>query len=318
MNFNIISTIINNQLFRSIIIVILSVLHFLNLFFEKKYNKKTNNKNKNISIKFTDFNNVLLLSCLIILVLSFFFKIPLVKVIFQIIDSLYLAHIFIINPLFKNKLTFDYQKENTLMSALLFLEITYFLTNLKIENIFLILKEPLLVQSTVILIILTIIYLIVYMVLIDTSFIIYYLNKLYFNNIYIKNKKIINIIKEKYNFKNINEELNKDYKWSEILLFFILIIKIIIAIIMNFIICSPVIIINNFLKSLDEYYSKISENNIYSISKIALVTSIIFVYIIIEISGEFSTSLISIYELISTSILIPLILEKLIKNNKTT
>ncbi len=317
MNSNIISIIINNQLYRSIIIALLCTLHFFNVFLKSKYTKIILNKKSNDTMKSKDINNILLISFLIILVLFFFFKLPLINIIFQIINSLYLANVFIINPLFKNKLTFDYQKENTLLSLSLFIEITYFLTNFKIENISFILKNPILAQSAVILIVLMIIYLIIYMVLIDSSFIIFYLNKLYFNNIYKKAKKITDSIIKKYSFKSINEELNKDYKWNDILIFLILIIKIIIAIVMNFIICSPVIIFNTLLKSINEKYNIISENNIYSISKISLVITLIVVYAIIEISGDFSTSLISIYELTSSSILIPLILEKLI-NNKTT
>lgn len=309
MNTSIISDFINNQLYSSIIIVVLFALHSLNLLFEKLYS----NKKSNISIKSKEFNNALLLSVLIILVLVFFLNLPLIKVFFQIINSLYLAHIFIINPLFNNKLDFDYKKENTFISAMLFIEITYFLNFFKIENISLILKNTLLVQLVVIFIILIIIFLIIYMVLINTSFIIFYLDKLWLNNLYIKTKTLANSISEKYDFNKFIEELSNDYKLSEIKSLFIIVFKIIIAIIMNFIINTPIIILNIFLKNINEKYNSISDNSIYSISKITLVITLIIVYIIIEMSGDFSSSLISIYELILSSILIPIFLEKLIK-----
>lgn len=316
MSSNIISNFINNQLYSSILISALFTLHCLNLLFEILYT----NKKSEISTKSKDFNNVIFLSVLIILVLSLFLNIPLIRVFFQIINSLYLAHIFIINPLFNNKLTFNYKKENGLISAILFMQITYFLKSFKIETISLILKNTILVQIAVILITLIIIYLIIYMILINISFIIFYLDKLWFNNLYLKTKTLANSINKKYNFKNFDEKLSKDYKWSEVISFLRLVLKIIIAIFMNFIISTPIIILNIFLKSINEKYNNISEDNIYSISKITLVITLIVVYAIIEMSSDFSNSIISIYELISSSILIPLIIEKLIKvkANKAT
>ena len=151
------------------------------------------------------------------------------------------------------------------------------------------------------------------MVLINTSFIIFYLDKLWLNNLYIKTKTLANSISEKYDFNKFIEELSNDYKLSEIKSLFIIVFKIIIAIIMNFIINTPIIILNIFLKNINEKYNSISDNSIYSISKITLVITLIIVYIIIEMSGDFSSSLISIYELILSSILIPIFLEKLIK-----
>ncbi len=312
MNSNIINFFVNNKLNSKIILPILLLFHLFNCFLERKYNKK---KKTIFSLTFKETKDTLFVVVLILFVLTLILNIPILKNVLYMINTLYLSNKFIFNPLFNHKLDFDYNKDNLLISGILLSEISYYLIVFKYENIIKFFDNQLLIQFSVIISIFIIIFLIIYMILINSSFIIYYLDSLYINNFSIKIDSILSKIKSKYDLNLYEKEIQKEYAWNEIISFLKLLLKLIKTILISFCIAIPLLMINGFFKIINKH-SNITDNSIYSISKISLVISLIIVYVIIEITGEFSNSLVSIYELITSTLIIPLVLEKLLKNKK--
>lgn len=148
----------------------------------------------------------------------------------------------------------------------------------------------------------------IYVLLINLYWALWNLNSLIFSKINSKLKKFIIKTGKKYRIDKYEKELKKNYKFKELSKFIILIFKLLISILINIILVECILRITNN-----------PENIIYRISKISIITSLFCTYIIIQVNNTFYDSIVSIYELILTAIIIPIILEKLItqkeKNN---
>ena len=288
------------------ILIPLLLLHLLNCFLEDKHNKKNFNKQNEKTTKNEYIESFCIVST-IILLMFFIMNIPIIKNIILIINSSFLIYLLIIVPIFNKKIDYNFIEEKTMVSSFLLIQLSTFLLNIKIESSTLI-SNNIILQ---ILILFIIIFLITYIFLINFRSILYYLGINTFEFMYKKLDILINRLTKKY-YKISN---NCSLKCNNTMLkyFFDIAKKILFFSFFIFIIRSLLIVIIFFIKIIKNRFNIIDNSWIYIISKIAIIFTIFFLYLALQTSNNIEPKIISSYEFISSAIVIPLILESLLK-----
>lgn len=233
-------------------------------------------------------------------------------------------YIVYIKSMIKNdEKTFDYDYSS--YGSLLVFTLTI-LNKFNFKDLFVNINNESSLQVVCIIIILFEIYAAFYCLLLNLYFVIKSLGKVGLEKLFNKYKVILKKINDLISFSEINLEFKYSNSAIEIkktikkILFFIpsFVYDVIrccfiyvISIIFSFFL-TPILFI---IRSIFYYLVKISKTNenqvIYGITKMVSVFTIILVYILLQANIVFKQNIISVYEFISTAILIPIILEGL-------
>lgn len=311
MNFKYIELILNKSQYMNILYGTIIIIFIINSVLYSKY-KKTNKTEKNLTYK----DKLFTISILSFILMAIFMIKPL-RFFFFTFSIVFLAYIFIISPLLDIKKNNIITNNEQIVLSIFFLTNIYTITNKNIINLLTTkLNNTYLIQSLTIIILVTLLFCIIYVVLINLYWLLFYINELYTTKIYNILCSILDNTDNDNKISELSEEIQKDYKWNlnDIKKLLIVIIKLIKPFLIEFILFTIIRISIVFF----ECILKITENYnyiIYKLSKLAILISMFITYIIIQINNTFGTNIISIFELIITSTIIPIIIEKLINKN---
>ena len=325
MNFKYIELILNKSQYMNILYGTIVIIFIFNSILYSKYNKinksekKLNSKyNKiNKSEKKSNYKDTLLASSILSVILIIILMIKPLRFFFFTFSIVFLAYIFIISPLLDIKKNNIITNNEQIVLSIFFLTNIYTITNKNIINLLTTkLNNAYLIQSLTIIILVTLLFCIIYVVLINIYWLLFYINELYTIKFYNILCSVLDNTDNDNKISEVEEEIQKDYKWNQndIKKLSIVIIKLIKLFLIEFILFTIIRISIMFF----ECILKITENYnyiIYKLSKLAILISMFITYIIIQINNTFSTNIISIFELIITSTIIPIIIEKLISKN---
>lgn len=309
MNLHDILSFMDSNYLKIYIISPLTVLHFVNCFLAHRHSKKIikeksdkNNSRSKLSTGYFAF--------LLILVIGFLLQIPFIKHILIVTSSFFLIYYLIISPLFNKKLNIKFQEMNQTISLALITCLTYILIQKK-SPYFELITNQVLSQILVIFIVFLIGFLIIYILLINLRIITYYLSVDYINNLNSKLYRTITYIDKNYNLDNKNRKVDSGKSKISVLLgetkSFVLFVvfEFIVNTILRSIYFFNGLIINKF--------HSINNRTLFTISKIAFISTMFSLYLLIQISNIFDPTVISSYEFIASTIVIPLLLESLLK-----
>ena len=311
MNFKYIELILNKSQYMNILYGTIVIIFIFNSILYSKY-KKTNKTEQNLTYK----DNLFTISILSFILIAIFMIKPL-RFFFFTFSIVFLAYIFIISPLLDIKKNNIITNNEQIVLSIFFLTNIYTITNKNIINLLTTkLNNTYLIQSLTIIILVTLLFCIIYVVLINLYWLLFYINELYTTKIYNILCSILDNTDNDNKISELSEEIQKDYKWNpnDIKKLLIVIIKLIKLFLIEFILFTIIrisIVFFECILKITESYNYI----IYKLSKLAILISMFITYIIIQINNTFSTNIISIFELIITSTIIPIIIEKLISKN---
>ena len=217
-----------------------------------------------------------------------------------------MVYIFIIEPLFNKKLDYGFIEKNTSLSSFLLINLLYILSKVNYDYLKETFSNQIVLQISIVSTLFIIIFLTLYCFILNTRFISYYLSNSYFITFDKKLEKIINKLDKRFDFEIILDNKSKLY------CFIIATKGLILFTIFQLITRSILFVIYFFIKKYINISKNINEINAYKISKASFIMAVFIVYIIIQISTCFNNSIIAIYEFVTSTLIIPIILETLI------
>lgn len=289
----------------------------LNPFCKKSKEERSVKRNKKSQSDHSLFVVIMILFVLVVLTL-----IKPIGIIISFFSLFYIIYIFIITPIFdlplkivKDNDYILYTDDYLLLSYLILINIYSFSTNDILNKIYLLSENEYIVQFIIIIALLIISFCMIYILTINLYWFIFHINTLLLNKFNNKLKYFIEKTQQKYGIERYDKELKKEFTFKQINTFMKLTVKLMLAILIDIIMIN----ILNVVSIMIECILKITNNStniLYRVSKISIITSMFSTYVIVQINNSFKTPIVSIYELILTAIIIPIILEKLI-NQKT-
>ncbi len=306
---------LDNKLLGSYILIPLLFIHMINCLLERKYVEKKKKSKSKTKTNLKDGIMITYLLFIILITLLILTKMPIIKYIINIINFGFLMYILIIEPIFSKKLSYDFIESNTIMSSFLFTELTYLIINCKSE-LFSSIQNESITQLFLIAYLFAMFFLIVYMFFINLKFILYYLCSNSLCTLNLKINQIISKIDEKYNLNIIDSKLQKQTK--KIIAIVIATKELVIFTCIVGVIRSLLYAIYYFIRIFINCFSKIQNEDIYVIAKTSLFITLFIIYFIIQICNYFNTTIVSSYEFVASTIIIPLLLEALVKKNSGT
>lgn len=316
MKSSIVLSILNDNYF--FLPLIFLCMHIVNVMLDEIIKKKNKfSKNDEKPSKKEKKYDTLAIICFLIIVFSIlylFLSIKILKIIFMIVNTSYLVYILIISPLLNIKLTYSFKNDSTMISSFLFTEIFCFSIISKYDPLINFIGNGIMSQVAVIIFLTIKLLLISYFILLNIYNIIRNLNILVMDNLNLKTKNEIEKIDAQYNIEHLDNLINS--KRNLLIKIFIFLIKSIQWVLM-------VLFIRGFLFSISTIYEFISKlfindsnSTFYSLSKISLIFSLFITYCIVTLTNDFSASIISIFELIISTLIIPIILEIMLSNKR--
>lgn len=315
MNSKVLLFFLDNKYLSSYILIPLLFIHVINCLLEHKYiNKK---KYKNSKAKTNSKNGIMITYILIVILATLLIltKIPIIKYVINIINFGFLMYILIIEPIFSKKLSYDFIESNTVMSSFLFTELTYLIINCKLE-LFSSIQSEVISQLFIISYLFSMIFLITYILFINLKFILYYLCSNILNTLKSKIKQLITMLNDKYNLNIIDSKLQK--QTSKITIIIVATKELIIFTCIIGVVSSLLNAIYYFIGIFNNCFSKIQNEDIYVIAKTSVFITLFIIYFIIQICNFFNPTIVSSYEFVASTIIIPLLLEALVKRNSGT
>ena len=311
MNFKYIELILNKSQYMNILYGTIVIIFIFNSILYSKYNKINKSEKK------LNYKDTLFASSILSFILMIIFMIKPLRTLLTSFNILFLTYIFIISPVLDIKKYNIIKHNEQILLSIFFLTNIYTITNKNIIDLLTTqINNIYLIQSLTIIILVILLFCIIYVVLINIYWLLFYINKLYTTKFYNMLCSILDNTDNDNKISELSEEIQRDYKWNpnDIKKLLIVIIKLIKLFLIEFILFTIIRISIVFF----ECILKITENYnyiIYKLSKLAILISMFITYIIIQINNTFSTNIISIFELIITSTIIPIIIEKLISKN---
>lgn len=304
----------NDKHLNSYILIPVFIFHLINCILEHKYVDKKKKKDSNNKTNLKDTFLIIYLLLIIFVTLVIFTKIPIIKNIINTINFSFLIYILIIEPIFSKKLSYNFIESNTMMSSFLFTELSFLIINSKLDLFSSILNNSI-KQALIIGYLFAMIFLIIYILSINIKLILYYLCSNTFSNLTVNINNFVNKIDDRYNLEKIDLKMQKQTK--KITAILVATKEIIVFTCIIGVIRSLLNAIYYFFKFFINCFSKIQNEDIYVISKLSLFITIFLIYFIIQASS-FASSIISAYEFVASTIIIPLLLEALLKRNSNT
>ena len=265
----------------------------------------------------------LLITILILLILVVLTLIKPIRIIISFFSLFFIIYIFIITPILdlplktiKGNDYMLYTDDYLFFSWLILINIYSFANNNILNKIYSLSENEYIIQIIIIFTLLIISFGMIYILAINLYWFIFYINTLFLNKFNEKLKLFIDTTQEKYKIENYEKALKKDYPLKQINIFIKLIFKLILSIIIDIIIKFILNVISIMIDCILKITNN-SKNILYRVSKTSIITSMFLTYVIIQINSSFKPAIISIYELILTAIIIPIILEKLIKQKSS-
>lgn len=286
--------------------------------FSKKQKIKFNGKSEktNIIENIKAYFGVIGLLLLAFIVIFLLLKIKVFGFIFNTLNTLFLIYILIICPLLNLNLTYKFKDDSTMVCAFLMMEYISFVPVASFDKIGLFFTNNILFQSIVIILVTVKLLLLCYFILLSIYNINRNLNILFIFKLNTKIHNLLMAIDSKYNLDYLDviyNTINKKNVFIRIFIFIYLFVKWIITILLiRGLFFSLYTIFGVLLKVFKE-----DDNNIfYILSKIGLVTSLFVTYCVIVLSKCFDDSVINIFELIVSALIIPIVLEMILSRKK--
>ena len=288
---------------------------------EKRTTKKEEIQN-NKSVSTLECLGIIISFIIIVIIIVFAYRSTIIKNIMYIPIMLFSIYVVYIMPIFKPELK-KFEDEYSSYGAILTWGLIFFAST-DITPLLNSIENKLSTETIVIIILFIQIYTSIYCIIINLYFV---LKNIQFKFAVTKISKLINKCYDITLLNNTNMEFNsikllKERKIVNRLLLFPLlyildILRQIITVLFSIIFMTTLGPILFLIRGIISVANKISKTNeyitSYKITKIVLIIGLLSVYIIVLINEKlFSVPIISIYEFISTSIIIPLILEELI------
>lgn len=303
MNSKIILFFLNTKHLNHYIFIPILLLYFANFFLELKYSKRKSNLKSDSSFerRMTFYTVFVIIATLILLR-----NIPFIRKVIDIINYSFLIYILIVVPLFNKKIFYNFIEDNTTISLFLFMELYNIISKFKIIYLSS-LSNQILLQALIILIIFSIIFLTIYIFLINIKFVLYYLSIYVFKPINDNLFKLITLLNKKFNKNIINEIITfKKFKFKSLM---VSTANLILFTLFIIVIRSLLSVLLYFFEIFTNFFGNVDNRSLHKISKIAIISTIFSLYLIIQISHTFDSTIISSYEFISSTIVIPLLLE---------
>ena len=282
---------------------------------KKRNNPAKNNQNEAKKDKIKTTIGVACFLVLLFSILFLFLSINLFKTTFMIVNTSFLIYILIICPLLSIKLTYSFKNDSTMITSFLFTEIFCIKIFGGYDFLVSLIGDEIILQVTIIIAIVIKLLLLSYFIMITTYNIIKNFNILVMDNLNKKIDELIKKIDEKYNLEYLDNLLVG--KKCFLIKGFIFIYKSIIWILMVLIVRGFIFSVYTIYNFISKFFKNDSNSIFYILSKLSLIISLLSTYCIIMFTNEFNASIISILELIISTLIIPIILEMLLSRKNT-
>ena len=320
MNTNIIHLFFERSIFMNYFYWITLSLYFVNIILNPLCRKSKNER----SIKSTnenkegEFEHSLFIVIMILFVLVILTLIKPVRILISFFSLFYVIYIFIISPIFdlplkivKDNNYILYTDDYLLLSYLILMNIYSFANNNILDKICTLSNNEYITQMITIFALLIMSFCIIYILSINLYWFIFHINTLFLSKLNKKLKQFVCNTREKYGIEKYENEINQNFKIKQFMSFIKLLFKLLLSILIDIIMVNILNVISLMIDCLLKITNN-SNNILYRVSKKSIIISMFLTYIIIQINNSFSDSIIAIYELILTAIIVPIILEKLI------
>lgn len=316
MNFKYIEFILSKNDYINHVFLFVIVLFCINTFLNKIYSNN-NIQSDTKKEKFSFISNVFFASIFLVS-LSIIASLKPLMTFLNIISIFFLTYIFIVIPLFDIKQYNIITRQEQVSLSLFFLIYLYNLVNKNIFVFLIKINNEYFLQFATIIISITFLFCLIYVFFINIYWFLFYINELLVKKLSTMMYSILDKYSAREKLNSLIEETKKDYRCNIKNLKYLLglILKIIVLLLLEF----GFFTIIRFGIVFVECMLKITNNPdyiIYKLSKLSVLLSMFTTYITIQINGTFSPNIIDIFELVITSTIIPIVIEKLINNSLT-